>query len=187
MSILKWYSNWRKERFVCSHCGWEGPGVDTCPNETGIMECPRCDRGVGTIEFPTLRETEEAAAQGNEDAIRDLPGVREQINRIDARTKRFEREKLSSTNQLPELVGESLEFTLDVSGVDGEDYQVIQLGDAEVWRELAFWDHVPRFNEIKALLKEKYGTRFKSLTPTGNSLDWLTGDHYYKVKELTYE
>jgi hypothetical protein len=91
------------------------------------------------------------------------------------------------TQKLPELVGESLEFTLDVLRVGGEDYHVIQLGDAEVWRELAFWDNIPRFNQIKALLKEKYGTRFKSLTPTNESLDWLTGDHYYKVKELNYK
>jgi len=75
---------------------------------------------------------------------------------------------------------------MDVVSVDGEDYQVVRLGDAEIWRELAFWDHLQRFNEIKNILREKYRTQFKSLTPTAWSLDWLTGDHYYRSKEITY-
>jgi hypothetical protein len=151
-----------------------------------MMECPRCDNGVGSVEFPSLRDTEKAAALRNEDAIRDLPEKRAWIKRMEDRIGRFEREKLKDITQLPELNGETLEFTLDVIQVDGEDYQVIRLGDVEVWRELAFWDHMPLFSELKNLLREKYGSRFKSLTPTGWSLDWLTGDHYYRVKELTY-
>jgi hypothetical protein len=61
---------------------------------------------------------------------------------------RFEREKLKSTDQLPDLDGTALEFTLDIVNADGEDYQVVRLGDVEVRRELAFWDHLQRFNEI---------------------------------------
>lgn len=136
--------------------------------------------------FPSLRDTEKAAALGNEEAIRDLPEKRAWIKRMEDRIGRFEREKLKDITQLPDLDGESLEFTLDVIKVDGEDYQVIQLGDAEVWRELAFWDHLPRFNDLKNLLREKYGAKFKSLTPTAWSLDWLTGDHYFRVKEISY-
>jgi hypothetical protein len=147
---------------------------------------PRCDHGVGYVEFPSLRDTERAAALGNEDAIRDLPEKRAQIKRLKDRNRRFEREKLKDISQLPELNGEELEFTLDVIKV-GEDYQVIRLGDVEVWRELAFWDHLPRFNELKNLLREKYGAaKFKSLTPTAWALDWLTGDHYFRVNEITY-
>jgi hypothetical protein len=182
---FEWYSNWKKEVFACSHCGWQGLGSEAFPDEVGMMECPRCDHGVGYVEFPSLRDTEKAAALGNEDAIRDLPERRAWIKRLEARTRRFEREKLKNVSQLPDLDGESLEFTLDVVSMDGEDYQVIRLGDAEISRELAFWDHLPRFNDIKNLLRKKYGTRFKSLTPTAWSLDWLTGDHFHRSKELT--
>ncbi|MBV9626137.1 MAG: hypothetical protein JOZ14_19390 [Acidobacteria bacterium] len=68
---------------------------------------------------------------------------------------RFEREKLKTRSQLPELKGDSLEFTCELAEGYGEHYQVIRLGDVEVWRELAFWDHVPRFYEIKAILRKK--------------------------------
>jgi hypothetical protein len=183
---FEWYSNWKKEPFVCSHCGWQGLGNEAFPDEAGMIECPRCDHGVGYVEFPNLRDTERAAALGNEDAIGDLPEKRAQIKQLEERIRRFEHEKLKAASQLPELAGESLEFTLDVIKVDDEDYQVIQLGDVEVWRELAFWDHLPRFNELKNLLREKYGAKFKILTPTSWALDWLTGDHFYRVKELTY-
>ena len=148
------------------------------------MECPRCDRGVGFVVFPTLKETELAAAQGNNESIRDLPEKRAWIKRLENRMARFEKEKLRSPDQLPELAGECLEFTCELVQQDDEHFQVIQTGVVEVWRELAFWDHVPRFHEIMALLKEKHGSRFKSLTPTYESLDWWTGDHYLKAAEI---
>jgi hypothetical protein len=181
-----WYSNWKKELFTCSHCGWRGLGNEAFPDEAGMIECPRCDHGVGYVEFPSLRDTEKAAARGNEDAIRDLPKKRAEIKQLEDRIRRFEHEKLKDISQLPALAGESPEFVLDVIKVDDEDYQVIRLGDVEVWRELAFWDHLPRFNELKKLLQEKYGAKFRSLTPTPWALDWLTGDHYFRVKEITY-
>jgi hypothetical protein len=118
---------------------------------------------VGYVKFPSLRDTEKAAAQGIEEAIRDLPEKRKWVKRIETRINRFEREKLKRADQLPELWGEALEFTMDVVSLDGEDYQVIRLGDVEVWRELAFWDHLQRFDEIKNILREKYGRQFKSL------------------------
>ncbi len=187
MKYFKWYSNWKNESFVCPKCGWEGRGVCAFPNMSGVMECPECDHGVGAVEFPNLRETEEAAAQGNEEAISDLPELRERLKTIEARMKKFEFEKLEGIHQLPELDGGFLEFALDVLHLDGEDYNVVQWGDTEIWRELAFWDNVPRFDQIKDILKQKYRTRFTSLTPTNEGLEWLTGDHYYKFKQLNYK
>src|SRR5205823_58867 len=53
------------------------------------------------------------------------------------------------------LEGESLEFTWDFAKAeDGEYYQTIRLGERELWRELAFWRNVRRFEEVKGLLKK---------------------------------
>ena len=187
--LYPWYSNWKTLLFTCDHCGWKGKGEDAFPNEGGVMECPRCDRGVGYVEFPNLRDMERAAAEGNPEAIQDLPEKRERIRRMEARMNRFQSKHLHSMDQLPELEGESLEFTWDLEvhvGEEDEDYQIIRVGEIEVWRELAFFDNILRFNEIKGLLKRKYGTRFKSLTPTDGSLDFLTGDHFFKLKSLSW-
>ena len=187
--LYAWYSDWKLLQFTCQHCGWTGKGEKAFPNEVGVMECPECDHGVAYVQFPSLRDTEQAAAAGDEEAIRDLPEKRERIRRLEARMNKFRSNHLHSLGQLPELEGESLEFTWDIAvhvGDENEDYQVIRVGEREVWRELAFWDNMVRFNEIKDLLKRKYGTRFKSLTPTDGSLDFLTGDHYFKLRTLSW-
>lgn len=128
-------------------------------------------------------------AAENEEAIRDLSEKRERIRRLEARMNKFWSNHLHSLEQLPELEGESLEFRWDIAvhvGTENEDFQIIKIGEKEVWRELAFWGNIPRFNEIKELLKQRYGTRFKSLTPTNGSLDFLTGDHYFKLQTLSW-
>jgi hypothetical protein len=187
--LYAWYSDWRIRQFTCEHCGWTGKGEKTFPDEGGVLECPRCERCVAYVQFPSLRDTEEAAAAGDEEAIRDLPEKRERIRRLEERMNRFWSNHLHDLDQLPELEGESLEFRWDIAvhvGDENEDYQIIRVGEREVWRELAFWDNMVRFNEIKALLKQKYGTRFRSLTPTDGSLDYLTGDHFFRLKTLSW-
>ena len=84
------------------------------------------------------------------------------------------------------MEGEALEFTWDFAKAeDGEYYQTICLAERELWRELAFWSNVRRFEEVKGLLKEKYGARFRSLTPTDDSLEWLSGDNLSRLMHLS--
>jgi hypothetical protein len=184
---FKWYSDWRQELLCCSRCGWVGKvSLDDLedPIASGAsIECPQCHRRIGEVLFPNLRDTEEAAAQGNEEAIRELPKFREQIAQAQARIDRFKQEKIESANQLPELDDEMLEFTWDIADVAGEKYQVIRLGDAEIWRELAY-DNIRRFQEVKGLLRKKYGSRFKMLKPTEASQEWLCGDNAGKLFRL---
>ena len=82
---FKWYSNWRQELLCCSRCGWVGTvglGDLDDPTASGArIECPQCHKGIGEVLFPNRRDTEEAAAQGNEEAIRELSKFREQVAR----------------------------------------------------------------------------------------------------------
>ena len=185
---FKWYSNWQQELLCCSRCGWVGTvSLDDLEDPTACgasIECPQCHRRIGEVLFPNLRDTEEAAAQGNEEAIRELRKFREQKAHAQARIDRFKQEKIESVNQLPELDDEMLEFTWDIADAAGEKYQVIRLGDAEIWRELAFYDNIRRFNEVKGLLRKKYGSRFKMLKPTEASQEWLCGDNAGKLFRL---
>ena len=188
--VCKYYSNWQHEVFTCSECGWTG-NVSHEDLEAGdvaaIIECPKCYRSLGVLLYPNLEETKEAAANGNEEAIKGLPSFESRIERNWELLDRFEQEKLRSANQLPDLDGEALEFDWDFEkGEDGEFYQVIRTGDAEVWRELAFFNNVPRFEEIKGMLKAKYGTRFKSLTPIQASIEWLSGDNLGKALQISH-
>lgn len=188
--VCKYYSDWQHETFTCSQCGWAGTAG--CQDlEAGdvaaIIECPKCYRSLGVLLYPNLQETKEAAAQGNEEAIKALPSFESRVEQNWELLDRFEKEKLRSADQLPNLDRASLEFVWDFQkGADGEFYQVIRAGEAEVWRELAFFNNMRRFEEIKELLKAKYGTRFKRLTPTAASLEWLSGDNLGRALEITY-
>ena len=63
---------------------------------------------------------------------------------------------------------------------------MIRAGSVVVWRELAFFNNMRRFEEIKGMLRAKYGTRFKSLTPTPASIEWLSGDNLGKALQISY-
>jgi hypothetical protein len=188
--VCKYYSNWQQEAFTCAHCGWTGNvgyGDLEAGDVTAIIECPKCYRSLGVIMYPNLEDTKEAAAQGNEKAIQELPEFEARIERNQELLKRFDREKLQNPDELPELDGESLEFLWDfLKGDDGEFYQSIRLGNVEVWKELAFFNNVRRFEQMKELFKLRYGSRFKSLTPTDDSIEWLTGDKFGVALRLVY-
>ena len=184
-----YYSNWQNEPVTCAGCGWTGRvscnDVGDITSGAATIECPNCSRSLGTLLFPNLKETEEAAARGNEEAIAALPGFRQRVNHNWKLLERYEREKISSVDQLPELDGESLEFTWDfIKAPDAEYYQIIRQGKREVWREPAFFDNLQRFEELKQLLLQKYGARFHSLTPSDVSLEWLTSDNLGKALRL---
>jgi hypothetical protein len=188
---FKYYSNWQHEPFICSRCAWTGTvnGLDLDDPSGGAatIQCPKCYRSIGVVVFPNLSDTEEAAAQGNDEAIKALPAMQDRINRFQTRNERFAKEKLQSADQLPELEGDSFEFLWDIADAGGDTYQIIRVGNSELWREFAYFDNIPRFHEVKEFLRKKYGTRFNSLRPTEDSLEWLCGDNTGKLNGLSYE
>ena len=84
---------------------------------------------------------------------------------------------LNSPEQLPDLQEEEIDLVWDTENAGGEDATVvIKAGDRVLWREPLFWECWPRFNQVKVILKQKYGRRCRSLTPTDRSHVWLFGD-----------
>jgi hypothetical protein len=100
--------------------------------------------------------------------------MQDRIRHFVARNEKFEKEKLKNVNQRPHLEGDSLEFLWDIADAGPDTYQIIGLGDFKLCRELAYFDDIPRFHEVKEFLKNRYETRFKSLRPTEGSLDRLS-------------
>jgi hypothetical protein len=132
------------------------------------------------VSYPTVEETKEYAAAGNPRAIKELPTAL----RVERFRARFEAHALRSPDELPELDGDALEFVWDFQGTvgsSGEQWTVVRLGDRVIWREPAIYEGAWRFDEVKAILKERYGRRFASLTPTGASEYYLLGDRGRRV------
>ena len=124
------------------------------------------------IAMFTDATAKQAAKEGNPEAGKELGRVLERERRLES----FERDKLKAVEQLPDLPDTECEFLWDFVEDEQDHFQEIRLGDRLIWREWAFWENGARFGEIEDLLKQKYGKRFKSLSPTPRSEMWLWGD-----------
>jgi len=161
----------------CPDCGWSGTGADADReffNELFDLRCPQCDVMILIVSYPTIDETKAEAARGNPQAIDDMA----QVERIEDFQQRLEREQLRGAEQLPELDGHRLEFVWDFDSTEDEANArtVISLDGRVIWNEPAIWEGADRFLAVKALLKEKYGQQFASLTPSELSRLYLYGD-----------
>ena len=87
------------------------------------------------------------------------------------------REQIADPKALPSIKGLRLEFTWDIEEPDdgSSDYLVVTCNDQEVLRELAYWNNKDRYDEVNDMLKERYGIRFKELSPTFSSNVYLYG------------
>jgi hypothetical protein len=175
---FKYYDDWRNALLTCPVCGWQGRWDQAEINHHSELmdaECPKCESHppmLAIVSYATADEIRQAAKAGNAEAIRELGGVVQRESRLET----FERDKLKTIEQLPELPDAACEFIWDIAQDEHDKFQEIRIGDRLIWRELAFWENGPRFGEIEDLLKQKYGARFTSLTPTPGSELWLWGD-----------
>lgn len=178
---FEYYSNWRNEVVTCPNCAWQGRVDDG--NQRYFHElldscCPQCGRIVAIVMYPTNDNVRAAAQAGHPEAIRNLAGV----ERMEARWERFDREKLKTPDQLPNLWGkDDLDFVLDTDDErtpdrERESFNLLKYGDRVIWKELAFWEGWQRYPELVEILKAKYGSRFKSLKVTYKAHQYLFGD-----------
>jgi hypothetical protein len=172
---IEYYAYDENATLACWKCEWSGPAKDGARGyfkELFDVSCPRCETMLLIVSFPTADATKAAAASGNARAEADLPALLQ----AEAWRRRADELTLKSADQLPELAGKRLEFTWDIEQGNDEHWTVIGLGDTIVWREWAYYEGWPRFNEVKEILKERYGERFQSLTPSSQSELYLYGD-----------
>ncbi len=135
------------------------------------------------VSLPTVDETKEAAAAGNEKAQAALATALH----VEERWNRASRLGLKPDSDLPEIDGDELRFEWDIEGADDEPWTVIRCGEVLVWRELAFWEGFKRFKVVKEILKEHYGARFTELRPTKASRMYLFGDNLRALESISYD
>ena len=169
-----WYGLRDADRFACS-CGWSGRFDDM--NQEQFRElmdgsCPKCATTLVIRNFPTPRHTRAAARAGDKRAAREL----KDLDDMQRRGRKLRRRELRPDSKLPDLAGDKLRFEWDWEKAKGEEWTVIRCGDVVVWRELSWFECYPRFNEVKAILKQRFGDRFAGLHPTEVSLFDLYGD-----------
>lgn len=171
--ILDYFGDWKTRLLTCPVCGWTGTfreGLNEiyealedceCPGEHGSLSPPM----LAILPFPTLEDSRKNWAS--------LPEhERRYVEAIEASQNKFARLKLNSAGDLPDLLDPVLDLLWDQEG----DEVVLRLGNREIWREPVRYEAVWRFDEILALLREKYGARLRDLAPTPASEYHLYGD-----------
>ncbi len=180
-----YFDGYRKETFNCTVCAWAGSFEQLDQEQYRNLfdgSCPECGKMLIIVSFPTLEEIREVAAAGNEEAQLMLPQAQQREDLGAA----FERDKLKSADQLPDLPGDVLEFIWDQEKEGEKNFTVIRLGGTLIWKEPAFYEGWPRFNQVKEIIKFRYGARFKSLKPTERSELFLFGDDLESPKKISF-
>jgi hypothetical protein len=91
----------------------------------------------------------------------------------------FEKHKLSSPDQLPDLPRDDLIIYWDMEfrgdTIFGSN-TIIRFGDLVIWREPVFFEGYKRFLEVAGILRKKFGTRLRDFIQTKDSEGYLYGD-----------
>lgn len=171
-----YYSNWNSEELICEKCGHKnkaGDCSDLC-SITGsiVFDCANCDESLGMLYMPSQEQAEQAARNGNPEAIKDLESNRVHKDRVE----RVITSQLKNASQIPQIEGTKLHLCLDLVNENEETYFLLKHGDDIIWKELVFYEETSRFREILDILREKYGDRLKSLISTSSAERSLLGD-----------
>ncbi len=175
--IVKYFDFDEKRVIICPVCGWSGlpDGHKGYYNELFDISCPKCDKMLYVVSYPTRQETEEAAVAGNQAAKDHLVtfSVRDKI------LQNFEAKKLKSPDELPNLEGSKLDFIFEVEDKPEnkfDEHALIICDHKIIWAEPLLYECWSRFNEIREVLIKKYGEKFNSFKPTQRAEFDLYGD-----------
>ena len=74
-----WEQYVEESRLSCPACGWQGDNgeaVKELHEELFDLSCPRCEKMLLIVSYPTLEQTREAAERGNAEALEALESLR---------------------------------------------------------------------------------------------------------------
>jgi hypothetical protein len=179
--ILYWdFDSQRDTPLTCPVCGWTGSAEENMDVHDDLFDvcCPKCDRMILIVRFPTVAETRAAAATGNQRAAASLPSMEAQQKARSEWWNRASESLLRDAAQLPDLDGDRLVIVWDIETIDDEQWTVLRHDDQEICREMAFWEGIGRFADVVEILRSRYGRRLVEVRPTPASEPYLWGDKY---------
>ena len=167
-----YYSGWESVEWSCSKCGWTGRGKELAYIDffeyLTEMGCPKCGERITIITEPTVEES-----RRNWDKVSELDKCVVEIS--ERQHAAFEKRKLYSPQQLPDIVHPELTIDWDIESREGGD-TILRFRDLVLWREPAFYEGYERFIQVADILLLKYGPRLQDLVPTPQSELFLYGD-----------
>jgi hypothetical protein len=133
------------------------------------LKCPKCDERLDLVMFPTIEEGIAAAPNLTAEEREDNAAISRGRMELEAL-------KLKTPDQLPDIVDATIVLTWDCVGEEGDCRTEIRHGSRAIWREPAVFEGYERFEEVLAILRQRYGDRLYDLVPTRASYLYLLGD-----------
>ena len=166
-----YFEKWLEKEYTCGECAWHGIARDTGRGRMYremFLElcCPECSAFLDLIIFPPEKGCGASRKELTEEQLKALEEREEQ-------EKAYREKCLCSVDQLPELEEDVLRLVWDQEGAETR----IQVGETVIWSEPLKYEAFDRYEQVALLLKEKYGSRVKDLTPTDRSKLFLYGDY----------
>jgi hypothetical protein len=179
-----YYDDWRSAVLECPRCGWKGSfDQGAVEHYEALMDCscPRCPWSdtplLAIVSYPTIQESVDNWPRLSE-------SERQQVTARKDFLQQWERARLVSPEQLPELEGSDLTFSWDYVDAETARMTVIRHGTTEMWHEPALFEGYARFREIVDILQQKYGVRVTDVVPTPASELYLYGDKVTAVEHV---
>lgn len=177
---LRYYDYDREAEITCPECRWSGRPGDHEEYYDQLLDvcCPKCEKMLLIVSYPTIEETRAAAAQGDTRAVEQLSAA----DQREAFLEEARRSELKSPSQLPDLDDASIVIDWDFEEQNGKEWTVLRRNATVIWRERAYYEGYRRFEEVVQILQDKYGARLKEVRPTTASHLYLYGDNHFASK-----
>lgn len=166
----RWYQDWDSKHLTCSCCGWTGQAraEELEPRDSGAAQCdfrcPTCERTLLIVCYAGTRKEIEQNWQTID------PWTRAMIKPTPERLDEFERTRLKSADQLPDLDhGPSYPDFLTWNIVfeqSGESFNVLTHGGKRVWRQIAVWGAADEFARVSEIVHARYGRPIREIRVT---------------------
>ena len=174
--MTSYFTDWKATQHKCFKCSWTGLGSEMEQGDVFDylfeMDCPKCGEHIMSISHPS---NEESRKHWDEVS----PDEKLLVEISESRHRDFEKRKLSSSDQLPDLPGDDLVIYWDMEFRGDTIYgsnTIIRFGDLVIWREPVFFEGYERYLEVASILSNKYGTRLHDFIQTKDSEGYLYGD-----------
>jgi hypothetical protein len=186
---VAYYSPWQTDTWQCP-CGWTGTGKDAAWEMFDALvqvDCPKCDKRLCLVIYPSPAEERAAAKAGNEEAKRAAGDEKRRASR----EVKFKTTKLVRATQLPMLKGvEAIDLLLECGEIDGDTFFVLTCDGERLHAEQAWWESNAPLRRYCRYTAQRYGDRLKTFTIGSGASMWLAGDSlrlYYDQADILKE
>jgi hypothetical protein len=173
--VYKWFERWEDRSISCQGCSWQGHArakelepVESNNGATTEFRCPSCGRQLISVDYSA--STDQIVAHWD---MLDA-STRAAVLCTPERMSRFERDKLRSPSDLPDIKKGPPFLTWNLTRhKDGEISNSVRHGTKLIWIQLALCDGLEEFFRVAEILRQRYGDAITKIEISPEAMGFL--------------